>query len=138
VAYFKSVSCRLAIQLCIGHFPDGRESHRTFSIKNIRRDAGAEAIAALVRAIAPLLKYPITKVRLVKKDRLTLEKPASGCRVPVSVFLMSSNLSVPRGAVFVHQQGVLRRGASRACMASSRKKYGVNNSKKGSSVHGAT
>ncbi|MDR3331871.1 MAG: hypothetical protein LBT08_04515, partial [Synergistaceae bacterium] len=71
------VSCRLAIQLCVGYFSDGRERHRTFSIKNIRRDAGADAIAAVIRAIAPLLKYPITKVRLIKTDRLVLEKPAS-------------------------------------------------------------
>jgi hypothetical protein len=77
LAYFEPVSCRLAIQLCVGYFSDGRERHRTFSIKNIRRDVGADAIAAVVRAIAPLLTYPITKVRLIKKDRLVLEKPAS-------------------------------------------------------------
>jgi hypothetical protein len=68
--YLEPISCRLAIQVCIGYFPDGRERHRTFSIPNVRRDATADALAAVVRAIAPLLAYPVTKVRLVTRDRL--------------------------------------------------------------------
>jgi hypothetical protein len=62
------VTCRLAIQMCVGYFPDGRERHRTFSIKNIDPNAEISRLSALVRcAIAPLLAYPITKVRLVTK-----------------------------------------------------------------------
>jgi hypothetical protein len=62
----------LAIQICIGHFPDGRERHRTFSIKNIRRDADDDALIAVVRAIGSLLAYPVTKARLIVKERHVL------------------------------------------------------------------
>jgi hypothetical protein len=67
------VKCRLAIQICIGYFPDGRERHRTFSLQNVRPDATADALASVVRAIAPLLAYPITRVTLVKKYALVRE-----------------------------------------------------------------
>jgi hypothetical protein len=67
VTNFDSITCRLAIQVCVGHFPDGRERHRTISIKNINPNAEVSALNALVRAIAPLLAYPITKVRQVTK-----------------------------------------------------------------------
>ena len=59
----EKITCRVAIQVCIGHFPDGRERHRTFSMKGVNPDASPEAIAAVVRALAPVLAYPITKVR---------------------------------------------------------------------------
>jgi hypothetical protein len=39
MSQFEFVSCRLAIQICTGHFPDGRERHRTFSVKDIKPDA---------------------------------------------------------------------------------------------------
>ena len=64
---FDVVTCRLAIQVCIGQTPGGRPSHRTFSIKGIKPDADMAALASLVRLIAPILAYPITKVRLVTK-----------------------------------------------------------------------
>jgi hypothetical protein len=64
------MSCRLAIQVRVGYFPDGRERHRTFSIKNISPDAGADNIAAVARALSLLLKDPVTKVRRVCKYRL--------------------------------------------------------------------
>jgi hypothetical protein len=64
---FDSITCRLAIQLCIGRSPSGRARHRTINIKNINPNAEISALNALVRAIAPLLAYPITKVRLVTK-----------------------------------------------------------------------
>ena len=73
MAYLKLVRCRLAIQCCIGYFPDGRERHRTFSLQDIRPDASADALAAVVRAIAPLLAHPITKVSIVKKYVLVLD-----------------------------------------------------------------
>ncbi|MDR1579914.1 MAG: hypothetical protein LBS35_06115 [Synergistaceae bacterium] len=69
---FEFVSCRLAIQVCIGHFPDGRERHRTFSVKNIRPDADDDALIAVVRAIGSLLAYPVTHARLIVKSRRVL------------------------------------------------------------------
>jgi hypothetical protein len=73
MAHLELVRCRLAIQYCIGHFSDGRERHRTFSLQNIRPDASADALASVVRAVAPLLRHPITKVRIVKKYVLVSE-----------------------------------------------------------------
>jgi hypothetical protein len=62
----------LAIQVCIGYFPDGRERHRTFSVKNIRPDADDAALIIVVRAIGSLLAYPVTKARLIVKKRRAL------------------------------------------------------------------
>ena len=73
MAHLELVRCRLAIQYCIGHFPDGRERHRTFSLQDVRPDASADALASVVWAIAPLLAYPITKVSIVKKYVLVLD-----------------------------------------------------------------
>jgi hypothetical protein len=70
MSYYEKFSCRIAIQVCIGHFPDGRERHRTFSMKGVNPDASLEAIAAVVRALAPVLIYPITKVRKVVKREI--------------------------------------------------------------------
>jgi hypothetical protein len=68
VTDFDSIACRLAIQVCVGHFPDGRERHRTFSIKHIDPDVDIALITSFVRVvIAPLLAYPITGARLVTK-----------------------------------------------------------------------
>ena len=80
MARLELVRCRLAIQCCIGHFPDGRERHRTFSLQDVRPDASADALASVIRAVAPLLAYPITKVSIVKKyvlvlDAVTLQVP---------------------------------------------------------------
>jgi hypothetical protein len=68
VTDFDSITCRLAIQVCVGHFPDGRERHRTFSIKHIDPDVDIALVTSFVRVvIAPLLAYPITGARLVTK-----------------------------------------------------------------------
>jgi hypothetical protein len=64
---FDKITCRLAIQVCTGRTPSGRARHRTFSIKNIRPDADLSAVAGLVRAIAKILAYPVTKASLVIK-----------------------------------------------------------------------
>ena len=69
---YEKISCRVAIQVCIGHFPDGRERHRTFSMRGVNPDASPESIAAVVRALAPVLAYPITKVRKVVKRRVII------------------------------------------------------------------
>ena len=72
MSYCEKISCRVAIQVCIGHFTDGRERHRTFSMKGVDPDASPEAIAVVVRALAPLLAYPITKVRKIVKRRIII------------------------------------------------------------------
>jgi hypothetical protein len=36
-SYFSRLSRKLAIQVCIGYFSDGKERHRTISIPNVRR-----------------------------------------------------------------------------------------------------
>jgi hypothetical protein len=72
--YCEKISCRVAIQVCIGYFSDGRERHRTFSMKGVDPDAPLEAIAAVIRALAPLLIYPITKVRKVVNSRSTVPR----------------------------------------------------------------
>jgi hypothetical protein len=77
MSQFEFVSCRLAIQICIGHFPDGRARHRTFSIKNIRPDAEDTALLTVVRAVGALLAYPVTRARrLVKKRRVLFDNKA--------------------------------------------------------------
>ena len=73
MSYTEIISCRVAIQVCIGYFSDGRERHRTFSMKGIRPDAPDEAIAAIVRALAPVLVFPITKVRKVVKRTIVFD-----------------------------------------------------------------
>ena len=77
MSYCEKISCRIAIQVCIGHFPDGRERHRTFSMKGINPDAPFEAIEAVVIALAPLLAHPITKVRKVTKREIFFYKEAA-------------------------------------------------------------
>ena len=42
-------------------------------MKGIRPDAPDEAIAAVVRALAPVLAYPITKVRKVVRRRIVFD-----------------------------------------------------------------
>ena len=80
MSYRETVSCRVAIQMCIGHFPDGRPRHRTFSLRDVRPDATPEAIMKIVRALEPLLAHPITKVRKIVKTTRVLfseEKPVT-------------------------------------------------------------
>lgn len=67
MAYFTLIDCRIKIQICVGHFPDGRMRTRTFGIKGVRPGASADDVAAVTRAIGELLAYPIMRVRLVKK-----------------------------------------------------------------------
>ncbi len=62
IARFELVACRIAIQLCVGHFPDGRARHRTVSIQNVRSDLTADEICAFVRAVSPLLAHPVAQV----------------------------------------------------------------------------
>ena len=70
MSYYEKISCLIAIQVCIGHFPDGREIHRTFSMRGINPYASFEAIEAVIRALAPLLAHPITQVRKVTKREI--------------------------------------------------------------------
>jgi hypothetical protein len=73
---FKKITCRLAIQVCIGYSPSGTARHRTFSIKGIHPTADFSKLAAFVcDCVAPVLAYPITKVTLVKKIPVVLGEP---------------------------------------------------------------
>jgi hypothetical protein len=72
IAYSVKVTCWVAIQVCVGRLPSGRDSHRTFRMKGIDPGASPEAIAEVVRALAPLLIYPITGVRKVVKTVRTM------------------------------------------------------------------
>ena len=82
MSYYEVISCRLAIQVCIGYSPSGRKRHRTFSMKGIRPDASDEAIGAILRALAPLLIYPITKVRKVTKRTIFFNNSAAPAACP--------------------------------------------------------
>ena len=68
--YFQLTDCKIKFQLCVGYFPDGRMRTRTFGIGGVRPDAGADDVAAVARAIAPLLAHPVVCVRLVRKYAL--------------------------------------------------------------------
>ena len=70
MTYYEVTTCRLAIQVCIGYGSNGKARHRTFSMKNIRSGASDEGIAAVIRALAPLLIYPITKVHMITKRKI--------------------------------------------------------------------
>jgi hypothetical protein len=73
---FGKITCRLAIQVCIGYSPSGTARHRTFSIKGIDPNAEFSKLAAFVRdCVAPVLACPITKVTLVKKIPVFLGEP---------------------------------------------------------------
>ena len=76
MSYYEKISCRLAIQVCVGRLPNGRAKHRTFSIKGINPDAPFEAIADVIRALAAVLAYPITKVRKVTKREIIFYEEA--------------------------------------------------------------
>jgi hypothetical protein len=64
-----SVSCRLAIQLCVGYSEKGKARHRTININGIDPNADVSLLAAFVRdVLSPLLAYPVTKARLVTRE----------------------------------------------------------------------
>ena len=91
MSYTEIITCRVAVQVCVGYLPNGRERHRTFSMKGINPDAPDEAIAAVVRALAPVLAYPITKVRKVVKRTIIFDEwtaspaaPALALALPVA------------------------------------------------------
>ena len=85
MSYTEIIICRLAIQICVGFFPNGRKRRRTFSIKGIRPDASEEAIAAVVRALAPVLACPIIKVRKVVKRTIVFDDWAAPAAAPLPV-----------------------------------------------------
>jgi hypothetical protein len=61
---FDSITCRLAIQVCIGRSPNGRARHRTFSIKDINPDAD---IALLERFFAAWMYFRHDPIRVVSR-----------------------------------------------------------------------
>ena len=83
--YYEKITCRIAIQVCVGYFPDGRERHRTFSIKSIQPNASFGAISDIIRALAPVLAYPITKVRKVTKREIFFYEPEAVIPMPLYI-----------------------------------------------------
>jgi hypothetical protein len=83
----REITCRLAIQVCIGCSPRGTARHRTFSIKGIKPDADFSKLAVFVRdCVAPVLACPVTKVTLVKKIPVFLGEPEETTPVPAAEF----------------------------------------------------
>ena len=78
----EKISCRIAIQVCVGHFPDGRERHRTFSLRHVRPDVSMEAIRDLIRALVSVMAYPITKVTKVTKTEWFFDEDAAAVPSP--------------------------------------------------------
>ena len=95
MSYYERISCWIAIQVCTGYLPNGRERHRSFSMRGIRPDASLIAIANVIRALAPLLAYPITEVRrilkreifFVKEQDLPDEEPALPAPLQKSILI---------------------------------------------------
>jgi hypothetical protein len=81
----RKITCRLAIQVCIGYSPSGTARHRTFSIKGINPNADFSKLAAFVRdCVAPVLACPITNVTLVKKIPVFLGETPETTPAPVA------------------------------------------------------
>ena len=78
----QKITCRIAIQVCVGRLPSGRKSHRTFSLRHVRPDVSMEAIMVIIRALAPVLEYPITKVTKVTKIVLFSSEDAAVAPAP--------------------------------------------------------
>jgi len=100
----EKITCRIAIQICVGYFPDGRERHRTFSLRGVRPDVSTETIRDIIRALAPLLEYPITKVtKVIKRVIFSAEEesnaPDAVLRAVVSVPLGSAALVAESGKI---------------------------------------
>ena len=68
--YYEVISCRLAIRVCIGYGANGRKKHRTFSMRNINPNASWDGIMAVIRALAPVLEFPIVDVQKVTSRKI--------------------------------------------------------------------
>ena len=68
--YYEVTTCRLAIRLCVGYGANGRKKHRTFSMKNINPNASWDGIMKVIRALAPLLEFPIVDVQKVTSRKI--------------------------------------------------------------------
>jgi len=77
MSYYEVTTCRLAIRLCIGYGPNGRKKHRTFSMKNINPNASWEGIMAVIRALAPVLEFPIVDVQKVTSRKIIFYEDAA-------------------------------------------------------------
>ena len=74
---YEKLICRIAVQVCVGHFFDGREKHRTFLLRHVRPEASLETIARIISALVPVLAHPITKVRKVTKREVFSDRGAT-------------------------------------------------------------
>ena len=110
MSYTEIITCRVAIQVRVGYLPNGRARHRTFSMTNISPDASPEAIAAVVRALAPVLAYPITKVRKVVKRTIIFDewKAPAAPAVAISLPVMPAQTAAPavsEDLLWIHEGG---------------------------------
>ena len=77
MSHVEIITCRLCIQVCVGYLPNGRKSYRSFSMRGIRPDASWEAIESILRALQPVLAYPITKVEKVTSRKIIFYEDAT-------------------------------------------------------------
>ena len=80
MSYVEIITCRICIQVCIGYHPNGRKRYRSFSMRGIRPDASWKAIDNIIKALEPVLAYPITKVEKVTSRKIIFYEDA----VPVA------------------------------------------------------
>jgi len=77
MSYYEIITCRLAIRVCIGYGPTGRKKHRTFSMKGINPNASWEGIMEVIRALAPLLEFPIVDIQKVTSRKIIFYEDAA-------------------------------------------------------------
>ena len=97
--YYEVTTCRLAIRLCIGYGPNGRKKHRTFPMRGINPNASWEGIMAVIRALAPVLEFPIVDVQKVTSRKIFFYEDAA----PVAPAVV---LSVPVEAKIIPAEPV--------------------------------
>ena len=76
MSYYEVITCRLAIRVCIGYGPNGRKKHRIFSMRNINPNASWEGIMAVIRALAPVLEFPIVDVQKITSRKIIFYEDA--------------------------------------------------------------
>ena len=77
MSYYEIITCRLAIRVCIGYGPTGRKKHRTFSMKGINPSASWEGIMEVIRALAPVLEFPIVDIQKVTSRKIVFYEDAA-------------------------------------------------------------
>ena len=95
--YYEVTTCRLAIRLCIGYGPNDRKKHRTFSMRGINPNASWDGIMKVIRALAPVLEFPIVDVQKVTSRKIFFYEDAAPAASAIA-------LPVPVEAEIVHAE----------------------------------